>query len=389
MRIFNSKDKNKLRDYRFTSESVSEGHPDKICDQISDALLDEYLRHDSNAKVAIEAMVTPNNVFIAGEVNSSFKPKKADFESKIRDLIKQIGYKKEPFSYQTVKITNLVHAQSPEITKGIQNNGAGDQGLMFGYACDETDGYMPAPIYYANKVMEAIIAECKGGKLKGLGMDAKCQITVEYDKYQRPYKISDFVLSIQHQKDIKIQDIKNLTMPIISNCLPDLWMCDENRFLVNPAGTFIVGGPQSDAGLTGRKIIVDTYGGAAPHGGGAFSGKDPSKVDRSAAYAARYLAKNIVASKIAKKCLIQISYAIGIAKPISIFIDTFGTSKVREEKLLSRIEEVMDLSPNGIIKHLNLDRPIYLQTSTYGHFGRVPSNTGAFSWEKLDIAEKF
>lgn len=386
MRIFNYKKKNDNINHLLTSESVSEGHPDKICDQISDAILDEYLSHDTSSKVAIESMVVPNKVIVAGEVTSTYKPSAKRIEQIIRNLIKNIGYKTTPFAYDEISIENLIHKQSPEILHGVKVlHGAGDQGIMFGYACDETDEFMPAPIHYANKIMEVVMSETKAGRLTGLGPDAKCQVTLEYDKHQKPCRARTIILSIQHDKKLTAATIKKMTYGIVAKCLPEGWMCSESSFLVNTAGKFTIGGPQSDTGLTGRKIIVDTYGGAAPHGGGAFSGKDPTKVDRSGAYIARYIAKNIVATCYAKKCLIQLAYAIGVAEPVSLFIDCFGTAKIKEEKLLELIHRSVDLTPNGIIKHLELDKPIYLKTSTYGHFGRAPTNDGCFTWERLDM----
>lgn len=380
----------RLKDYFFTSESVSEGHPDKICDQISDAILDQYLTHDPKAHVAVEAMVAPNNVIIAGEVKSIYQFSKEEVEQLIRNLIKQIGYSSEPFNYETLKITNLLHSQSAEIDMGVSNKeeGAGDQGIMFGYACKETEELMPAPILYSHKIMKSLLDAVRQKKLIGLGPDAKCQVTLEYGKDGKPYRASSVVVSIQHIKNFNQNDVRDLVRPYVLAALPDDWMCEENRFYVNPTGLFTIGGPESDSGLTGRKIIVDTYGGAAPHGGGAFSGKDPSKVDRSAAYAARYLAKNVVAAEIAESCLIQLSYAIGVAQPISIYVNTNGTSKVREELIVKAITKSMDLTPRGIRNHLKLDNPIYLPTATYGHFGRKSGVDGTFSWENTDLIDE-
>lgn len=381
--------KNKLEDYFFTSESVSAGHPDKICDQISDSILDEYLSKDPNAKVAVEAMAAPGNVIIAGEVKSSFELSSKSLEKIIRDLLKDIGYVREPFSYKTVKITNLLHEQSPEIAKGVEasadhEEGAGDQGIMFGYACRETSELMPAPIVYSHNILQNIAAK----KFEGLGPDAKCQVTLEYGKDAMPYKAASVIVSIQHDKKLSQADVRELIKPVVVESLPDSWMCDDANLLVNPTGSFTIGGPESDCGLTGRKIIVDTYGGAAPHGGGAFSGKDPSKVDRSATYMARYIAKNVVAANLAEKCLVQLSYAIGVAKPISLYIDTFGTAVVKEQIILNAIKDNLDLTPRGIRDHLGLDRSIYLPTATYGHFGKQPTADGHFSWEKLDLVAK-
>ncbi len=377
----------RLKDYFFTSESVSEGHPDKICDQISDAILDQYLTHDPKAHVAVEAMVAPNNVIIAGEVKSVYQFSKDEVEQLIRNLIKKIGYTSDPFNYETLNITNLLHSQSAEIDMGVSNKeeGAGDQGIMFGYACKETEELMPAPILYSHKIMKSLLDAVRQKKLVGLGPDAKCQVTLEYSKDGKPYRASSVVVSIQHTNKLNQNDVRDLVRPYVIAALPEGWMCEENRFYVNPTGLFTIGGPESDSGLTGRKIIVDTYGGAAPHGGGAFSGKDPSKVDRSAAYAARYLAKNVVAAGIAESCLIQVSYAIGVAQPISVYVNTNGTSRVREELIVKAITKSMDLTPRGIRNHLKLDNPIYLPTATYGHFGRQAGADGTFSWEKLDL----
>ncbi len=380
----------RLKDYFFTSESVSEGHPDKICDQISDAILDQYLAHDRNAHVAVEAMVAPNNVIIAGEVKSIYQFSKEEVEQLIRNLIKQIGYSSEPFNYETLKITNLLHSQSAEIDMGVSNKeeGAGDQGIMFGYACKETEELMPAPILYSHKIMKSLLDAVRQKKIIGLGPDAKCQVTLEYGKDGKPYRASSVVVSIQHAKNLNQNGVRDLVRPYVLAALPEGWMCEEKRFYVNPTGLFTIGGPESDSGLTGRKIIVDTYGGAAPHGGGAFSGKDPSKVDRSAAYAARYLAKNVVAAGIAESCLIQLSYAIGMAQPISVYVNTNGTSKVREELIVKAITKSMDLTPRGIRNHLKLDNPIYLPTATYGHFGRKSGIDGTFSWENTDLIDE-
>lgn len=381
-----------LKDYFFTSESVAEGHPDKICDQISDLILDEYLAEDPNAKVAVETLVAPNNLVVAGEIKSSYKPAIGRIDHIIRDHIKLLGYDKKPFSYKTIKILNLLHEQSPEISMGVtgghgKEEGAGDQGIMFGYACHETEDLMPAPILYANRLIKALMDAVKAKKLSGLGPDGKCQITLEYGKNKLPFRADTIVISIQHNAKISIEQVREMVTPYILSVLPSGWFTDTTKLYINPTGSFVVGGPASDSGVTGRKIIVDTYGGAAPHGGGAFSGKDPSKVDRSAAYAARYVAKNIVAAGLADKCLIQISYAIGMAHPLSIYVNTFRTAKVREEKLVKVVSRIMDLTPRGIRDHLKLDRPIYLPTATYGHFGRQPTQQGHFSWEKIDLID--
>jgi S-adenosylmethionine synthetase len=386
--------RNRLKDYVFTSESVSEGHPDKVCDQISDSILDLFLKHDPQSRVAIEAMVAPKNVIVAGEVKSLYKPDAKKIDDLIRRKIKEIGYNAEPFNSKTLKITNLIHEQSPEISMGVtgdasREEGAGDQGIMFGYACRETDEFMPAPIYYSHKIMKKILDATKTGKLKGLlGPDAKCQVSLQYGKDKMPYRASAIIVSIQHKDILSQSDVKRLITPYVIESLPGGWMCDDEHFFVNPTGSFTIGGPQSDAGLTGRKIIVDTYGGAAPHGGGAFSGKDPSKVDRSAAYAARYLAKNIVAAGLSNKCLIQISYSIGVAKPVSLYVDCSGTANYKEKKIIEAINSAMNLSPRGIRDHLHLDAPIYTPTASYGHFGRHPGGDGTFTWEKLDLVDE-
>ena len=325
--------------YLFTSESVAEGHPDKICDQISDTLLDAYLTHDPTSRIAIECLVAPNNLILSGEFHSNYKMSSAEIENIVRLKIKNIGYYKEPFNWQTIKITNLLHAQSHEIAFGVVGNkskdeGAGDQGIMFGYAIDENEDFMPAPIYYSHRIIRNIIKAIKDGQIIGLGVDGKSQVTLRYDyQTKKPIKAEMIVVSIQHDSMLSQPEIREIIRPYVIAALPEGWMCEEKNFLVNPAGSFTIGGPESDTGLTGRKIIVDTYGGAAPHGGGAFSGKDPSKVDRSAAYMARYLAKNIVASGIADRCLIQVSYAIGISDPLSIYVNTYGKAKFSDQQI--------------------------------------------------------
>lgn len=381
-----------LKDYFFTSESVSAGHPDKICDQISDLILDEYLAQDPNAKVAVEALVAPSHLVIAGEIKSEYKPTAGKIDQMVRNHIKSLGYTKDPFNYKNIKILNLLHEQSPEIAIGVgggngREEGAGDQGIMFGYACHETEDLMPAPILYSHRLIKNIMDAVKTKKLVGLGPDGKCQMTLEYGNNKLPYRADTIVLSIQHSSSLSLEQVREMVTPYVLEVLPSGWFTENTKFYLNPTGIFTIGGPESDSGLTGRKIIVDTYGGAAPHGGGAFSGKDPSKVDRSAAYAARYLAKNIVAAGLAEKCLIQISYAIGIAHPLSIYVNTFRTATVREEKLVNAIPKIMDLTPRGIRNHLKLDQPIYLPTATYGHFGRQPTPQGHFSWEKIDLID--
>lgn len=377
------------RSYLFTSESVSEGHPDKICDQISDAILDTYLSQDPFSRVAVETMATSNKLFIAGEVRGPATITNADIASLARQCIRYIGYEQASFHWDTIGIDVLLNQQSPDIAMGVDSNyskeeGAGDQGIMFGYAINETHSFMPATIYYAHKILRIIFEAIHRGELKGLGPDAKSQLTLQYKDYQ-PLHATSVVVSIQHLPHLTQAEVKEMILPYVLKALPEGWMCSPDQFYVNPTGQFIIGGPESDTGLTGRKIIVDSYGGAAPHGGGAFSGKDPTKVDRSAAYAARYLAKNVVASGIADRCTLQIAYAIGVAKPLAFYVNLHGTGKVDEHKLGSVLQELMDLSPRGIREHLQLNKPIYQKTATYGHFGREPEISGHFSWEKLDL----
>ena len=377
--------------YLFTSESVSEGHPDKLCDRVSDAILDAFLREESLARVACETFATTNRVIVGGEVGLSSGEKLDDFMGKIdgivRACVKDIGYEQDGFHWKNLQVHNYLHPQSAHIAQGVDNKGAGDQGIMFGYAVDETSALMPAPIQYSHAILRKLAAERKSGKLPQLGPDSKSQLTIEYEN-GKPVGVTSIVLSTQHlDAQMTSNDVKDLVKPYIMDTLPEGWVSAQTEWHVNPTGAFVIGGPDGDAGLTGRKIIVDTYGGAAPHGGGAFSGKDPTKVDRSAAYAARYLAKNVVASKVATKCTIQLSYAIGVAKPLSIYCDTHGTGLVDESKIEKIIGEVMDLTPTGIRDHLNLASPIYERTSAYGHFGRLPTEDGGFSWEKTDLIE--
>ena len=381
--------------YIFTSESVSEGHPDKVCDQISDAILDAYLSIDKNAKVGCETFATTNTVIVGGEVritNGKTLPNE-EIEKIIRNTIKDIGYEQDGFNWKTVKITNLIHEQSADIAIGVdvgrteENEGAGDQGLMFGYACDETEDYMPSAIYYSHRLLKNIMDDIKNGTLKDLGPDAKAQITLKYEN-GLPVKAEKVLVSIQHREHIKLEDLRKIVISHIKKTLPQDWMPDDKNILVNPTGRFVIGGPDGDAGLTGRKIIVDTYGGYAPHGGGAFSGKDPSKVDRSAAYVARYLAKNVVASGLAKQCLIQISYAIGVAEPLSFYVNCNGTAVINEDLIAKKLRKLVDLRPAKIVERLNLKNPIYKKTAKYGHFGRKPESDGSFSWEKLDLVEE-
>jgi S-adenosylmethionine synthetase len=378
------------KNFLFTSESVSAGHPDKICDQVSDALVDAYLTEDPFSRLAIETFATTNRIIIGGETRAP-KIHKNKIEDIVRNVVKEIGYEQKGFNHDDLEITNLIHDQSADIAVGVdaaigKEEGAGDQGIMFGYACDETTQLMPAAIHYSHRMRQNIMDAIKSGEIKDLGPDAKGQITLYYEN-EVPIRADSVLVSIQHKDGITQNQIRELIRPIILKTLPSGWMCDEKKFLVNPTGKFVIGGPDGDAGLTGRKIIVDTYGGAAPHGGGAFSGKDPTKVDRSAAYMARYLAKNIVAAGLAKKCTIQIAYAIGISKPLSFYVNNHGFND-NEDKIISVINDLVDLSPRGIREYLKLNRPIYQRTAAYGHFGRDADEDGGFSWEKLDLVEK-
>ncbi len=376
--------------FLFTSESVSEGHPDKVCDRISDSIVDLYLSADPEARVALETLATTNRVVLAGEVRGPASITHDKLKETARAAIKDIGYEQEGFHWKTAEIDCYVHSQSADIARGVdaagnKDEGAGDQGIMFGYACTETEPLMPAPLYYAHRILKLLSEARRSGKEKGLGPDAKSQVTLLYEN-GKPVKATSVVVSTQHGEALDQAQVREIVRPFVTQVLPSGWMCKEEDFYVNPTGRFVVGGPDGDAGLTGRKIIVDTYGGAAPHGGGAFSGKDPTKVDRSAAYAARYLAKNVVAAALAERCTIQLAYAIGVSKPLSVYVNTHGTGRVDEEKLVKTLSELMDLSPRGIRKHLGLNRPIYARTSAYGHFGREPEADGGFSWEKLDLA---
>ncbi len=383
------------QNYIFTSESVSEGHPDKVCDRISDAVLDALLAEDPLARVACETFATTNHVVIGGEVGLTDQAKLAEYMERIPDIaracIKDIGYEQDKFHHATCKISNLLHEQSAHIAQGVTGEqgteGAGDQGIMFGYATNETEALMPAPIQYSHAILRRLAEARKSGAEPLLRPDAKSQISVIYRK-GRPVGVSSIVLSTQHESEAQSSaDVRDIVEPYIREVLPDGWITDATEWWVNPTGTFVIGGPDGDAGLTGRKIIVDTYGGAAPHGGGAFSGKDPTKVDRSAAYAARYLAKNIVAADLAERCTVQLSYAIGVAKPLSIYVDTHATSDVSPATIEAAVPNVMDLTPRGIRTHLDLNRPIYQRTAAYGHFGRAPDADGGFSWEKTDLVE--
>lgn len=375
--------------YIFTSESVSEGHPDKVCDRISDSIVDLYLKADPYSRVAVETLATTNTVVLAGEVRGpdSISPKA--LEEVARQAVKDIGYAQDGFHWQNMKVQVLVHSQSPDIAvgvdaKGNKDEGAGDQGIMFGYACDETPVLMPAPIFYAHKILRLMAEARHSGEQPLLGPDAKSQVSVVYEN-GKPVRCSSVVVSTQHDARLDQAGVREIVRPYVLKALPEGWMCPEEEFYVNPTGRFVIGGPDGDAGLTGRKIIVDTYGGAAPHGGGAFSGKDPTKVDRSAAYVTRYLAKNVVAAGLASRCTIQVSYAIGVSHPLSVYVNTHGTGKVDEQKLSQRLQELVNLSPRGIREHLQLNRPIYARTAAYGHFGRDPEPDGGFSWEKTDL----
>ena len=382
--------------YVFTSESVSEGHPDKVCDRISDAVLDAFLAEEPEARVACETFATTNRVVIGGEVGLSDQNKLTEYIGRIDDIaracIKDIGYEQDKFHHETVEVTNLLHEQSAHIAQGVdasadKDEGAGDQGIMFGYATNETDALMPAPIQYAHAILRRLAEVRKNGTEPTLGPDAKSQLSVRYEN-GKPVGVTSIVLSTQHLDEAMTSaDVRAVVEPYIRETLPDGWINADTAWHVNPTGKFVIGGPDGDAGLTGRKIIVDTYGGAAPHGGGAFSGKDPTKVDRSAAYAARYLAKNVVAAGLADRCTIQLSYAIGVARPLSIYADTFGTGQVSEEQIERAVAQCMDLTPRGIRTHLGLNKPIYQRTAAYGHFGRAPDADGGFSWERTDLID--
>ena len=382
--------------YVFTSESVSEGHPDKVCDRISDAVLDAFLAEEPEARVACETFATTNRVVIGGEVGLSDQNKLTEYMGRIDDIaracIKDIGYEQDKFHHETVEVTNLLHEQSAHIAQGVdasadKDEGAGDQGIMFGYATNETEALMPAPIQYTHAILRRLAEVRKNGTEPTLGPDAKSQLSVRYEN-GIPVGVTSIVLSTQHlDESMTSADVRAVVEPYIRETLPDGWINADTAWHVNPTGKFVIGGPDGDAGLTGRKIIVDTYGGAAPHGGGAFSGKDPTKVDRSAAYAARYLAKNVVAAGLADRCTIQLSYAIGVARPLSIYADTFGTGQVSEEQIERAVAECMDLTPRGIRTHLGLNKPIYQRTAAYGHFGRAPDADGGFSWERTDLID--
>ena len=380
--------------YLFTSESVSEGHPDKVCDQISDAIVDMFLAADpDDARVACETLTTTNLIVLAGEVRGprEVAEDKDRMEALARETVKKIGYEQEGFHWRDAEVQVHLHPQSTDIAQGVDSAGnkdlgAGDQGIMFGYACTETKVLMPAPIYLSHEILRRMAEDRHSGKAPQFGPDSKSQVTLQYEN-GKPVGAHSVVVSTQHAEGVSTEEVRELVRPYVMEVLPDGWMCDEAEFYVNPTGRFVIGGPDGDAGLTGRKIIVDTYGGAAPHGGGAFSGKDPTKVDRSAAYAARYLAKNIVAAELADRCTIQLSYAIGVAKPLSIYVDTYGTGRCDEDKLVAFLGKDVDLSPRGIRNMLALNKPIYSKTAAYGHFGREPEADGHFSWERTDLVD--
>ncbi|MCY4238167.1 MAG: methionine adenosyltransferase [Rhodospirillaceae bacterium] len=384
--------------YLFTSESVSEGHPDKVCDRISDAVVDAFLGADPEARVACETLTTTNRIVIAGEVRGpvplvadSGNVDKARIEECARAAVKDIGYEQDGFHWRHADVEVYLHGQSGDIARGVdasgnKDEGAGDQGIMFGYACNETSALMPAPIHLSHQILKSLAEARHSGAEPHLGPDSKSQVTLQYEN-GKPVRATSVVVSTQHSEKVDVDQVREIVRPYVVNVLPDGWMCSEDEFYVNPTGRFVIGGPDGDAGLTGRKIIVDTYGGSAPHGGGAFSGKDPTKVDRSAAYAARYLAKNIVAAGLAEKCVIQLAYAIGISSPLSVYVDLGGTGEVDEEKLSTVLQDMVNLSPRGIREHLGLNKPIYERTAAYGHFGRAPDEDGGFSWERTGLAD--
>ncbi|MEZ5952970.1 MAG: methionine adenosyltransferase [Hyphomonas sp.] len=386
----------KLASHEFTSESVSEGHPDKVADQISDAIVDLFLSKDPTAKVAVETLTTTNRVVLAGEVrtNNGAVVTPEEMNQAARDVVRKIGYEQDGFHWERMVVENHVHGQSAEIAQGVEEGqglfkeeGAGDQGIMFGYATNETPELMPATLLYSHQILEKLAALRHSGKCPQLEPDAKSQVTLRYEG-SKPVGVNAVVVSHQHGRDVSQDELREIIRPVVAEVLPEGWFPPENRFYVNPTGSFYIGGPDGDAGLTGRKIIVDTYGGAAPHGGGAFSGKDPSKVDRSAAYATRYLAKNIVAAGLAERCTIQVSYAIGVAEPLSIYVDTHDTGNADESRIAAAIRELFDLKPSTIRSKLDLRRPIYGPSAAYGHFGRPPGADGTFSWEKTDLASE-
>ncbi len=382
----------KNSNYLFTSESVSEGHPDKVCDRISDSIVDLYLSQDPYSRVACETLTTTNRIVLAGEVRGPGAITKDLIEETARNAVREIGYEQEGFHWKNAAVDIFLHEQSSDIAQGVdaagnKDEGAGDQGIMFGYAVNETDVLMPAPIYYSHNILKSLADARHADANSILGPDSKSQVTLAYEN-GKPVRATSVVVSTQHADGVETEEVREVVRKHVSDVLPDGWMCPEDEFYVNPTGKFVIGGPDGDAGLTGRKIIVDTYGGAAPHGGGAFSGKDPTKVDRSAAYASRYLAKNVVAAGLADKCCLQVSYAIGVSKPLSLYVDLYGTGKVEEARLADVLMQLMDLSPRGIREHLKLNRPIYTRTAAYGHFGRAPEDDGGFSWEQLDLVQQ-
>jgi S-adenosylmethionine synthetase len=379
--------------YVFTSESVSEGHPDKVCDRISDAVVDLYLAADPHSRVAIETLVTTNRIVMAGEVRGPESVTSETIEQAVRRAVREIGYEQKGFHWNLAEFQYYVHEQSADIARGVdadvdikKEEGAGDQGIMFGFACRETEPLMPAPLFYAHRILQEMAKARHTGRTPELGPDAKSQVTLAYEN-GKPVRADSIVVSTQHGEDVSQDRVKEIVRNFVDEVMPQGWINRDTKFYVNPTGRFVIGGPDGDTGVTGRKIIVDTYGGAAPHGGGAFSGKDPTKVDRSAAYAARYLAKNVVAAGLADRCTLQVSYAIGVSQPLSLYVDLHGTGQVAEDKLENALRQVMDLSPRGIREHLGLARPIYERTAAYGHFGRQPDNDGGFSWERLDLVE--
>ena len=379
-------------DYLFTSESVSEGHPDKVCDRISDAVVDAFLTADAQSRVAVETLCTTNRIVLAGEVRGPESISHAVIEEIARSAVKDIGYEQDRFHWKTAEVDVYVHSQSVDIAQGVdaagnKDEGAGDQGIMFGYACRETDELMPAAIHFSHNILRSLADARHSGAEPGLGPDAKSQVTLRYEN-DRPVTATSVVVSTQHGESLSQDEVREIVRPHVVNVLPEGWMCGEDSFFVNPTGRFVIGGPDGDAGLTGRKIIVDTYGGAAPHGGGAFSGKDPTKVDRSAAYAARYLAKNVVAAGLADACTLQLAYAIGVSRPLSLYVNTHDTGQVSENRLAEVLQDLVDLSPRGIREHLGLSKPIYARTAAYGHFGRPPEADGGFSWEKTDLVDE-
>jgi S-adenosylmethionine synthetase len=381
------------RNYLFTSESVSEGHPDKMCDRISDAVVDLYLAAYPQSRVGVETMVTTNRIILAGEVRGPESVTPELIEQAARRAVREIGYEQPSFHWKTAEFECYVHEQSADIAMGVDQDvtkekeeGAGDQGIMFGYACRETEPLMPAPIFYAHRILHEMAKARHSGRTPELGPDAKSQVTLSYED-GKPVGAHSILVSTQHGEDVSQERVREIVRGFVDEVMPKGWVSGDTKLYVNPTGRFVIGGPHGDAGVTGRKIIVDSYGGSAPHGGGAFSGKDPTKVDRSAAYAARYLAKNVVAAGLADRCTLQLAYAIGMSYPLSVYVDLHGSGTVAEEELQEALRKVMDLSPRGIREHLSLNRPIYERTAAYGHFGRQPDNDGGFSWERLDLVE--